>query len=144
MKTHTIQRLRQAENTPQCVACPQTEPLIPSVADTKTPPRGHSGPNLPTVEAPVALREAGGYQGGTPTPKIATAGARTTEKRHLVIEMDEGDEAERLRTLLRDVRREAALVHDELYPMRHDIVYTQTASFNALLDRLAIIACQRP
>jgi hypothetical protein len=141
MKTHTIQRLRQAESLGD--VCPPVETAVKPTCNTmKT-----SNLTLKTPESVISphLKTPSKCAVGQPERKFGQSGASgDSGVAWRIPVMDEDGEALRLRTLLREVRREAALVHDELYALRHDIVYTQAKAFNAIVDRLAVIACQRP
>ena len=131
MKTHTIQRLRQVENVPQCVVgdLPQPSPL--STGGIKTPPGPLSGSNSASVARAVTLTMES-----------------EDEIKRLQAELDAAwkldalkinKEVQRLNTLLRQMRQEVAQVHDELYALGKpgDGILTRLA------NRLAAIVCRK-
>jgi hypothetical protein len=163
MKTHTIQRLRQTEALGD--VCPPVETAVKPTCNTmKT-----SNLTVKTPESVISphLKTPSKCAVGQPERKFGQSGASgDSGVAWRIPVMDEDDahavawrvadehlahiQAERdgLRTLLREVRREAALVHDELWALIPHTVGLDGAhvrgNMRDLCDRLAVIACQRP
>jgi len=139
MKTHTIQRLRQAENIPPMPSgLPQDEKEGIRVAP-------------PTPLAPAA------GQSVAPAANVAQSQAALHDLKAHRAELDTAYkldvlkinmEIKRLNALLRDTRQETLAVHDELVVVRKHVVGIGGAhvigTISDLCARLAVIARKRP